>query len=52
MNPETQKELIELKERLLEIELEQKNGAKYHSLEELDQALSEITGHNYINQQK
>ena len=45
---ERQLELIKLKERLLDIELEQKNGAKYYSLEELDQALKTITGNEHL----
>lgn len=39
---ERQKALLDLKEKLLSIELEQKNGAKYYTLEELDLALKEI----------
>ena len=39
---EKQIALLELKERLLNIELEQRNGAKYYSLEELDNALNKI----------
>ena len=39
---EKQQALIQLKERLLDIELEQKSGAKYYSLEELDAALKKI----------
>lgn len=35
---------LALKERLLDIELEQKNGAKYYSLDELDSALKRIIG--------
>lgn len=37
--------LLDLKERLLDIELEQRSGAKYYSLEELDAALKEIVKH-------
>ena len=33
-----------LKERLLDIELEQKNGAAYYSVDELDAALKRILG--------
>ena len=36
--------LLALKERLLDIELEQRNGAKYYSLDELDSALKRIIG--------
>ena len=39
---EKQQALLSLKERLLDIELEQKSGAKYYSLEELDSALRKI----------
>ena len=39
---EKQQELLKLKERLLDIELEQRNGAKYYSIEELDSALKRI----------
>ena len=39
---EKQQELLRLKERLLDIELEQRNGAKYYSIEELDSALKRI----------
>lgn len=39
---EKQQELLKLKERLLDIELEQKNGAKSYSHEELDHALNNI----------
>ena len=39
---ERQKALLDLKEKLLSIELEQKNGAKYYTLEELDLALKAI----------
>lgn len=41
---EKQQALLALKERLLDIELEQKNGAKYYTLEELDVALKKIIG--------
>ena len=41
---EKKQALLELKERLLNIELEQKNGAKYYSVEELDAALKRILG--------
>ena len=34
--------IIALKERLLDIELEQKNGAKTYSIDELDAALRKI----------
>jgi hypothetical protein len=33
-----------MKERLLDIELEQRSGAKYYSLDELDSALKRIIG--------
>ena len=36
---ERQQQLFDLKERLLDIELEQSNGAKSYSVEELDTAL-------------
>ena len=39
---EKQQTLLLLKERLLDIELEQKSGAKYYSLDELDSALRKI----------
>ena len=39
---EKKQALLDLKERLLDIELEQKSGAKYYSLSELDEALKEI----------
>lgn len=39
---ERQQALLKLKEKLLDIELEQRNGAKYYSLEELDAALKKI----------
>ena len=39
---EKKQALLELKERLLDIELEQKNGAKYYSVDELDIALKRI----------
>ena len=39
---EKRQELLRLKERLLDIELEQRNGAKYYSIEELDSALKRI----------
>ena len=39
---EKQQAVLELKEKLLDIELEQKSGAKYYSLDELDAALKEI----------
>lgn len=39
---EKQKALLDLKEKLLDIELEQKTGAKYYSLDELDSALRKI----------
>ena len=39
---ERQQQLLALKERLLDIELEQKNGAKSYSIEELDAALRKI----------
>ena len=41
---EKKQALLELKERLLDIELEQKNGAKYYSVDELDAALKRILG--------
>ena len=39
---EKQQALLSLKERLLDIELEQKNGAKYYTLDELESALKRI----------
>lgn len=39
---ERQLTLLKLKERLLDIELEQKTGAKYYSLDELDSTLRKI----------
>lgn len=36
--------MLKLKERLLDIELEQKSGAKYYSVDELDAALRKILG--------
>lgn len=39
---EKQLSLIQLKERLLDIEFEQKNGAKSYSVNELDAALKRI----------
>lgn len=39
---ERQQQLLILKERLLDIELEQRNGAKSYSVEELDAALRKI----------
>ncbi len=39
---EKQQALLKLEEQLLDIELEQKNGAKYYSLDELDAALKNI----------
>jgi len=42
---ERERTLLKLKERLLDIELEQKSGAKYYSLEELDVALKKIVKH-------
>ena len=41
---EKRQALLELKEKLLDIELEQKNGAKYYSVDELDAALKRILG--------
>ena len=41
---EKKQALLELKERLLDIELEQKNSAKYYSVDELDAALKKIIG--------
>ena len=41
---EKKEALLALKERLLDIELEQRNGAKYYSLDELDSALKRIVG--------
>lgn len=41
---EKQQALLKLKERLLDIELEQRSGAKYYSLDELDAALKKIIG--------
>jgi len=39
---ERQQAILKLKERLLDIELEQKNGAKFYSLDELNSALKKI----------
>lgn len=39
---ERQQALLKLKERLLDIEFEQKGGAKFYSLDELDAALRKI----------
>ena len=39
---EKQQAALLLKERLLDIEFEQKNGAKYYSLDELSAALKKI----------
>ena len=39
---EKQQNLLKLKERLLDIEIEQKNGAKYYSLDELDASLKKL----------
>ena len=41
---EKKQALLELKEKLLDIELEQKNGAKYYTVDELDAALKRILG--------
>jgi len=41
---EKRQALLDLKERLLDIEFEQKSGAKYYSLDELDAALNGILG--------
>ena len=41
---EKKQALLELKERLLDIELEQKNGANYYTVDELDAALKRILG--------
>lgn len=39
---EKQQALLALKERLLDIELEQRSGARYYELDELDAALKKI----------
>ena len=39
---EKQQKLLALKERLLEIEFEQQNGAKYYSIEELEDAMRKV----------
>ena len=39
---EKQQALLKLKERLLDIELEQRSGAKYYSIKDLDAALKKI----------
>lgn len=39
---EKQQALLKLKERLLDIELEQRSGAKYYSIEDLDAVLKKI----------
>ena len=45
---EKQQYLLKLKERLLDIELEQKSGAKYYSLDELDSALKRLLENEWI----
>lgn len=42
---ENREELLKLEERLLDIESEQINGAKYYSIEELDFALKRVLNH-------
>lgn len=42
---EKQKALLDLKERLLESEFQQRSGAKTYSLDELDAALRKIVFH-------
>ena len=42
---EKREALLALKERLLDIELERRSGAKHYGLEELDAALKEIVKH-------
>lgn len=42
---EKRQALLNLKERLLDIELEQRSGAKYYGLKELDAALKKIVKH-------
>lgn len=39
---EKQQAMLKLKERLLDVELEQRSGAKYYSIDELDAALKKI----------
>ena len=39
---EKQQNLLKLKEMLLDIDLEQKNGAKFYSIDDLDAALKRI----------
>ena len=39
---EKQQALLDLKEQLIDIELEQRNGARYYSLDDLDVALRKI----------
>ena len=39
---EKQQALLSLKERLLDIDFEQKNGAKFYSVDELDYALKRV----------
>ena len=39
---EKRQALLDLKERLLDIELEQKSGANYYSIDDLDAALKKV----------
>ena len=39
---EKKQALLELKEKLLDIELEQKSGARYYSVDELDAVLKKV----------
>ena len=39
---EKKQALLELKEKLLDIELEQKSGARYYSIDELDAVLKKV----------
>ena len=39
---EKKQALLDLKERLLDIELEQKSGANYYSIDDLDAALKKV----------
>lgn len=45
---EKQQAILKLKERLLDIELEQKNGAKYYTIDDLDAALRKIVDNGWV----
>ena len=49
MKLDREKHLSELKQKLDDIELEQKNGAKFYSVDELDAALKKIVDNNKDN---